>query len=211
MLLAGALVIEPVAGIFGFAQGIGQQADAKQDHKGRPDDLAAQLEGEKADVFQQEIAAQQHKACIGPGEFLAAEQAQHQQEGGPGQAPEAHIGLHQIIDQQQRAHQQHPAGEADAAAAAGIPMEFPFAAIHMQAVAVAIFHHFRFPGGHLPGAQQLVHGDAEDLGQLGQRGNIGAGLVIFPFADGLGGHTQFFCQLILGHMHSFAVQYDPLA
>jgi len=47
--------------------------------------------------------------------------------------------------------------------------------------------------------KQFVDGHTEDDGQIGQHQNIGHIGAAFPFAYGLGGHTQLLCQLLLGH------------
>ena len=54
-------------------------------------------------------------------------------------------------------------------------------------------------------AQQFIGGDAEEPGQLRQQGDIGAGEIVFPFADGLRGDAEFGGEFFLGHI-LFAAQ-----
>ena len=45
--------------------------------------------------------------------------------------------------------------------------------------------------------EQFIHAHAQKLRQSGQQADIRAGLVVLPFADRLGAHIQFICQVFL--------------
>ena len=59
--------------------------------------------------------------------------------------------------------------------------------------------------------QQFVGGDAEDFRQLRQRADVRAGLVVFPFAHGLGGDAHPLRKGVLGQSQTLAGGDDPLS
>ena len=60
-------------------------------------------------------------------------------------------------------------------------------------------------------AQQVVGSDTKNIRQLRQHGDVGAGLVIFPFAHRLCGDTKLFSQRVLRQTEALAVFYDSFS
>ena len=105
-----------------------------------------------------------------------------------------------------RSQGQDVKGKADAAAL-GAPVP-----LYADALVLVLVHHFTLLGRRAVGLpQKLVDGDAEDLGQLRQNGNIRAGQVVFPLADRLSADAHAFCKLFLGHAQAFAMVFDTVA
>ena len=125
-----------------------------------------------------------------------------------------HIPVEPPGSEKQHTHRQNQQGKGHGAFSAAVPMEFPVAAfvgvqVKMDAPVV---DDFPFQGGlFLFDPQKLVSGDAEDGCQPGQHRDVRAGLVIFPFADGLSGDAQLFRQAVLSQLHFLAVFRDPFA
>ena len=60
-------------------------------------------------------------------------------------------------------------------------------------------------------AKQLVEGEAQRVGQRGQKLHVGTALIRLPFGDRLVGHAQGVCQRLLGHFFFAAALCDARA
>lgn len=75
---------------------------------------------------------------------------------------------------------------------------------------IDLLHHFLVGEGFLK-LQQGVHVGAQGPGQRTEQGNVGAGGVGLPLADGRGGNPQLCGQLFLGQTFGFAESGDVFA
>ena len=207
--LAAALHME--AAFLRLAQGVYQQAQTEQQQENRQQKLLTQVKRKQLKKIQQEASAEQGAAQAEKGKLgVKTKQSEDQQSGHPDQIPE-YISFLQIGQQQQTAQQQDPQREPCAGFSASVPLKLPGALLNLCVIGtLRLAGDLRRKGLALH-SQQLVHGNTEGLCQLWQHGDIGTGLVVFPFAHRLGCDPQQLRQPVLGQSQPLAVGDDAFS